>query len=152
MEKIMSYFKEKYMILNLLFGAVFSIPVVLGGLLYSMAQGVNEAEDGVIIYIIFLFMYDVIYLVIYFLINKIPKKVFSLFFINDKKKFNTAENLFFDEDYVFNFNSKDSKNIKIDGAEREILKNYAKNIIYKKLIVRLSLFLTIFTFLVFGMI
>jgi hypothetical protein len=41
MDLIEKYFGNKYLITNILFGAIFSLPLTLGGLLYAMASGLS---------------------------------------------------------------------------------------------------------------
>jgi hypothetical protein len=147
MDKIDKYFSSRYFILNISFGAVFSLPLTLGGLLFAMAQGVTAAEDGVIYYIALLLVFDVIYLILY-KFKRYPKWIYKVFLITDKNKKNSAENVHFDNNYQFDFSDKPMKNP--GGIERETIINLANIIVYKKIICRLALVLTLLSFIVFS--
>lgn len=149
MDKIDKYFSSRYFILNITFGAVFSLPITLGGLLYAMAQGVTEAEDGVIYYIALLLVFDVVYLILYKL-KKYPKWMYKVLLISDKNKKNSAENIHFDNNYQFRFTDKPIK--KPGGIDRETIINLANIIVYKKIICRIALVLTLLSFVVFSFI
>jgi hypothetical protein len=132
MDKIDKYFSSRYFILNISFGAVFSLPLTLGGLLFAMAQGVTAAEDGVIYYIALLLVFDVIYLILY-KFKRYPKWIYKVHF---------------DNNYQFDFSDKPMKNP--GGIERETIINLANIIVYKKIICRLALVLTLLSFIVFS--
>jgi len=149
MEKIINYLKQKYVLVNILFGAVFSLPVVLGGLFFTIVTGFTVAENGVIIFIALLSIYDLLYLLI-FSIRKCPKIIFKIFFISNKNQINSAENIFYNNDYILIIDNIEYNLNKLDKLNKATLIKYSENIVYKKLICRLSIFLTLATFLAFG--
>lgn len=114
-----------------------------------MAQGVTEAEDGVIKYIAVLLVFNVIYLIMYKL-KKYPKWIYKVLFISDKKKKNSAENVHFNNDYQFQFTNKPMN--KFGGIDRETIINLANIIVYKKIICRIALVLTLLSFIAFSFI
>ena len=147
MDALEELFEKKNLILNICFFAVFSLPFTLGGFFFTIVSGNSVAENGVIIFSFTLLLYDGLYFILYNL-KRIPRWILKLTLINDRKKVNTPENLFFDIDYKFDFNGKILNINHYDKIKKEKFLQTVKNIIYKKAICRVAFTLTILTFVI----
>ncbi len=140
LEKIL---KQKNLILNICFTGILSLPISLGTLFYPMVSGMTSAENGVILFVGILTLFDLLYASLY-LLKKYPVILLKLLRISDKRKINSAENFYFDNDYK----PKGTRIIK--KTDRNYICILSKNIIYKKMVCRLALVLTMTTFIIFG--
>jgi hypothetical protein len=106
-----------------------------------IVQGDKVSEDAVIIFSLILLLYDFIYILIYNL-RKIPYFLLRIFLITDKKKFNSPENIYFDEKYKYKISDK---RYKLSENDLMQIKRISKKIVHEKLITRLATVLTIMT-------
>lgn len=153
MDELISSIKDiidrKAKITRLTFGFILSAPITLTSLFYAIVAGVTRAENSIIIYGIFLFIYDIIYIIIFYYSKDIPTYVFSFFRINDKNKEFSAENIFFDNEYIFRLKEKE---IVLEDLERLDILDFSTNIVKMKLINLIGIFLTIFTLIVIALV
>ncbi|MCF7924620.1 MAG: hypothetical protein K9L64_05940 [Candidatus Izimaplasma sp.] len=146
--RIEDIIKKKAPLTKTIFIGILFLPPTLSAMLFAWVSGYTPAENNVIILIIITIVYSIIYAFIYLFKKKLPNWLFHLFRIKENRlDLISAENVFFNNDFIFKDGKKD---IQLSPLDRERIVLLSINICKMKLINRLGITMTFITVLTIG--